>query len=207
MANTDAAFGLRPVRYYSSGKPYTGAANPYFATGATGVIAPGDPVKRASTANATAFGGYDAGFLMQCELASAGDGNPILGVCVSVLPVTRESKVYRENSTNRIIMVADDPDLVFEVQDDGDGAWAVTDVGLFANLASGTADTTLGISRWELDGSDAPDSDYSNQVLLTGYKRVPGNVAGSDYAVWEVMINLHQMTPGAIGDLGRFEHS
>lgn len=205
MANVDAAFGLRPVRYYSSGKPYTGAANPYFATGATGAIFPGDPVKMGSTANAAAFGGYEVGFLRTCELASAGDGNPILGICVAVLPVTHESKTYREDSTDRIIMVADDPDIVFQAQDDGDGSWAVTDVGLFANLASGSGDTTLGISRWELDGSDAPDADYSNQVLLVGYARIPGNVAGSDYAVWEVMINLHQMTPGAIGDLGRFE--
>ena len=204
MANNDAAFGLRPVRYFSSGKPYTGAANPYFATGATGAIFPGDPVVRTSTGNATAFGGYDPGFLPGCGLATAGDGNPMIGVCVAVQPVTRESTKYRADSTDRIIWVADDPDIVFHAQDDGDGAWAVTDVGLYANLASAAGDTNLGVSRWELDGSDAPDTDYSNQVFLLGLARIPGNEM-ADYAVWEIMINLHQMTPGPIGDAGRFE--
>jgi len=204
MANNDAAFGLRPVRYYSSGKPYTGAANAYFATGATGVIAPGDPVIATGTANTTAFGGFDPGFLPCVGLATAGDGNPITGVCVAVLPVTHSSLPYRADSTDRIIMVADDPDLVFQVQDDGDGAWAVTDIGLFANLASGTASTVYGRSTWELDGDDAPANDVSNQVFIVGMARIPGNEV-ADYAVWEVMINTHQMTPGAIGDLGRFE--
>lgn len=206
MANTDAAFGLRPVRYFSSGKPYTGAANPYFATGATGVIAPGDPVAAGGTANSAAFGGYEAGFLPTCILATAGDGNSILGVCVAVLPVTRESTTYRADSTDRIIMVADDPDLVFQAQADDDAtAWAVTDARQFANLASATADTTLGISRWELDGSDAPAADYSNQVMLLNLARTPGNEVGA-FGVWEVIINQHQMTPGVLNsDMGRVE--
>lgn len=208
MANTDSAFGLRPVRYHSSGKPYTGAANPYFATGSTGVIHRGDPVIATGNANTAAFGGYEKGFLPTCGLATAGDTNAITGVCVAVLPVTRESKVYRENSTDRIIMVADDPDLVFQVQDDGDGTLTTADIGLFANLASATGDVNVGISRWELDGSDPPANDYSNQVLLIGYARNPGNEADSDYAVWEVLINQHQLTVGPLNsNMGRFLHT
>lgn len=206
MANTDAPFGLRPVRY-KNGSPYQGQATAYFATGATGVIAPGDPVTLTGTANASAFGGYDAGFLSQVSLATAGDGNPIVGVCVAVLPVTNDSLTYRETSTDRIIMVADSPDLVFQVQadDDADSTdWSATETGLFANLASASADTTYGHSTWELDGSDNPANDYSNQVFLLQLAKIPGNAFGP-YSVWEVMINLHQHTPGAIGDLGRFE--
>lgn len=203
MANVDAAFGLRPVRY-KSGAPYQGQATAYFATGATGVIAPGDPVTLTGTANASAFGGYDAGFLSQVSLATAGDGNPIVGVCVAVLPVTHDSLTYREDSTDRIIMVADAPDLVFEVQADDDADWSATETGLFANLASATASTTYGRSKWELDGSDNPAQDYSNQVFLLQLAKKPGNQFGP-FSIWEVMINLHQHTPGAIGDLGRFE--
>jgi hypothetical protein len=206
MANNDAPFGLRPVRY-KDGSPYQGQATAYFATGATGVIAPGDPVTLTGSANTAAFGGFDAGFLSQVSLATAGDTNSMVGVCVSVLAVTRESKTYRENSTDRIIMVADSPDLVFQVQadDDADSTdWSATETGLFANLASAAADTVNGRSKWELDGSDNPDSDYSNQVYLLQLAKIPGNVFGP-FSVWEVLINLHEHTTGAINNAGRFE--
>lgn len=206
MANTDAPFGLRPVRY-ASGAPYQGQANAYFATGATGQIAPGDPVTLTGSTNTAAFGEYDAGTLQQVSLATAGDGNPIVGVCVAVLPVTRESLPYRVTSTDRMIMVADSPDLIFWVQadDDADSTdWGAATSGLFANLASATADTTYGRSQWELDGSDNPDSDYSNQVFLKGLAPIKGNEFGP-YSIWEVQINLHQYTTGAISDAGRFE--
>lgn len=206
MANTDAPFGLRPVRYFD-GRPYQGQTNAYFASGATGVIAIGDPVSLEGTTNASAFGEYQAGTLQQVQLATAGDGNPIVGVCVSVEPVTNDSTTYRANSTDRIIHVADSPDLIFWVQadDDADATdWAVTTSGLFANLASATADTTYGISQWELDGSDNPANDYSNQVFLKGLAPINGNEIGP-FAIWEVQINLHQYTTGAISDAGRFE--
>lgn len=206
MANTDAPFGLRPVRYFD-GRPYQGQSNAYFATGATGQIAPGDPVTLTGSTNASAFGRYDVGTLQQVSLATAGDGNPIVGVCVAVEPVTSDSLTYRVTSTDRVIFVADSPDLIFHVQadDDADATdWAVTTSGLFANLASATADTTYGRSQWELDGSDNPDSDYSNQVFLKGLAPIPGNELGP-FAIFEVMINLHQYTTGAISDAGRFE--
>lgn len=206
MANTDAAFGLRPVRH-ANGAPYNGAYNLYFATGATGVIAKGDPVKLGGSANTSAVLGYPIGTLPTVALADPGDGDPIVGVCVGVVAETQASLPYRADSTDRIIMVADDPNLIFEVQTDDDatsGTWGATETGLFANLINGTASTVYGQSKWELDGSDAPDSDYSNQVILIGLSKLPGNVAGP-YSIWDVQLNLHQRTPGAIGDLGRFE--
>lgn len=205
MANVDAAFGLRPVRY-ASGAPYQGQANAYYATGATGIIAPGDPVALVGTSNATAIQGYEIGMLEQVKLATAGDSENMVGVCVSVLPVTNQSLTYRADSTDRIIMVADDPNLIFQVQldDDGDSTnWAVTVSGSYANLASGTASTTYGQSVWELDGSDVPAADYSNQVYLRGLAKIPGNVVGP-FSIWEVMINLHERTNAPIGDQGRF---
>jgi hypothetical protein len=206
MANTDNAFGLKPVRYMS-GAPYQGQSNAYFATGATGQIAPGDPVTLTGSTNTASFGGHEAGTLQQVSLATAGDTNPIVGVCVSVAPVTHESLTYRVTSTDRVIYVADSPDLIFHVQadDDADSTdWSATESGLFANLASATADTAYGRSKWELDGSDNPDSDYSNQVFLKGLAPLPGNEFGP-FSIWEVQINLHQYTTGAISAAGRFE--
>lgn len=206
MANIDAPFGLRPVRYVD-GRPYQGQSNPYFMTGSTGQVAIGDPVTLTGSTNASAFGGFEIGELQQVSLATAGDGNPIVGVVVSVLPVTHQSVPYRANSTDRVVLVADSPDLIFQVQGDDDmtaANWGATESGLFANLASATADTTINRSQWELDGSDVPANDYSNQVFLKNLARIPGNAFGA-YAIWEVQINLHQYTYGAVGDVGRFE--
>jgi hypothetical protein len=198
MANTNAPFGLRPVRYLD-GRPYNGAVSFYFATGATGVIRPGDPVVESGTANTSEFQGHPPGTLPTCTIALDGDGDPITGVCVAVLPVTRDSLTYRETSTDRIIAVARGPDLVFEVQADAGGtALAVTDVGLHACLKVGTTSTL--ISDWTLDASDSPANDPSNQLKILGFGKKPKNEVGA-YAVVEVLINNHTLSN--VDDAGR----
>lgn len=191
MANPNAPFGLRPVRY-ASGAPYNGACNSYFATGASGAIYIGDPVHLNGTSNTAAVQGYDIGTLTGCAVATAGDAQTIHGVCVGVLPVTRDSTTYRATSTDRIIQVADDPNLIFEVQiDTASTDWAVTDVGSFANLLAGTGSTITGLSGMTGDTSDGPDAtDGSNQLFIVRASSRVGNAVG-EYAVWEVMINQH----------------
>ncbi len=204
MANANAPFGLRPIRY-ASGKPYNGAYREYLATGASGAIYIGDPVIHAGAANTTEIQGHPAGTLPTVSVGLDGDGDPILGVCIGVLPVTDTSTRYRVDSTDRIILVADDPDLIFVAQTGGSGTeFAGTDVGLFCCLAAAAGSTVTGMSGWYLDLADAPAADYSNQLRLERLAVTAGNAIGA-YAQWEVMINLHQLTPGAIGDLGRFE--
>lgn len=204
MANVNAPFGLKPIRY-ASGAPYNGAFNLYFATGATGAIYIGDPVVAAGSANTAevkAMGGpYAPGTLPTCTVAADGDGDPIIGVCVGVMPVTRDSTIYRENSTDRVIMVADDPNLVFVGQCDTAGTdWAVTDTGLHANLLVGTGSTTTGISGWTLDTSDVPANDPSNQLRVMRLHPAIDNEVG-EFARWEVMINNHILAN--VDDAGR----
>jgi hypothetical protein len=198
LANTNAPFGLRPVRYLD-GRPYNGAVDYYFATGATGVIRPGDPVVEAGSANTSEFQGYAPGTLPTCTIALDGDGDPITGVCVAVLPVTRDSLIYRETSTDRIIAVARGPDLVFEVQADAGGtALAATDVGLHACLKVATTATLR--SDWTLDTSDTPANDPSNQLKILGFGKGVKNEIGA-YAVVEVLINNHMLAN--VDDAGR----
>lgn len=198
MANTNAPFGMRPIRYLD-GRPYNGAVDLYFATGATGVIRPGDPVVEAGSANTSEIQGYAAGTLPTCTIGLDGDNDTLTGVCVAVLPVTRESTVYRENSTDRIIAVARGPDLIFEVQADASGtALAATDVGLHANLKVAT--TTTNRSDWTLDTSDAPADDPSNQLKILGFSKDPTKSVGA-YAVVEVLINNHMLSQ--VADAGR----
>jgi len=198
LANTNAPFGMRPVRYVD-GRPYNGAVELYFATGATGVIRPGDPVVEAGSANTSEVQGYAPGTLPTCTIALDGDADPITGVCVAVLPVTRDSLIYRETSTDRIIMVARGYDLVFEVQADAGGtALAATDVGLHAVLTAAT--TTTLRSDWTLSTSDAPANDPSNQLKILGFGKGPKNEIGA-YAVVEVLINNHMLAN--VDDAGR----
>jgi hypothetical protein len=200
MANTNAPFGMRPVRY-ASGAPYNGAFNEYFATGATGVIAVGDPVVAAGSANTTEVQGRAAGTLPTVTIALDGDNDPILGVCVGVVAVTNSSLPYREDSTDRIIQVADDPALIFQMQTDAGGtAFAATDVGLHCCAKVGTASTVYGTSTWTLDTADAPANDPSNQFRLMGLAKFPNNEIGT-YGVWEVMINNHILAN--VDDAGR----
>lgn len=201
MANVNAPFGLRPVRSLN-GAPYNGQCNFYFATGATGVIAPGDPVVMAGSANTSEFGGFQAGTLPTVTVALDGAGDPILGVCVGVQSVTRDSLPYRETSTDRIILVADDPQLIFQVQEDAGGtALAAADVGQFVVFKVGTASTVLNRSAWTIDTATAPNTTATFQALLWRLASMPGNAIGA-YAVWEVLINNHQLAN--IGDAGRF---
>lgn len=201
MANQNAPFGLRPVRTLN-GAPWNGAVNFYFATGATGVIAPGDPVVNTGTCNTSSFGGFEAGMLPTCGIASAGASNVITGVCVSALPVTRDSLPYRETSTDRIIAVADDPQLIFTVQENTGGtAFAAVDQGRFAVLAAGTASTVTGRSAWVIDTATASNTTVTFQVMLMRYWNNPANAIGAN-AVWEVMLLNHQYA--ALANAGRF---
>lgn len=202
MANVNAPFGLRPIRYVD-GRPYNGAAVACFATGASGAIFVGDPVVLAGAANTSDFAGYQPGTLPTVTAAADGDGDPIFGVCVAVLATNRDSVPYRENSTDRIIMVANGPDLVFIGQTDAAStAWAGTDVGSYANCLVGSGSTVTGKSGWTLDTTDGPDAaDPSNQLAILGLWPAPNNAIGA-YSIWEVLINNHQLAN--VSDGGRF---
>ena len=200
MANVNAPFGMRPVRF-ANGTPYNGSFNYYFATGATGVIAPGDPVIINGTSNTTEINGFAPGMLPGCQIALDGAGDPITGVCIGVLPSTNASLPYRETSTDRVIMVADHPDLVFQVQQDAGGTIATTDVGLFVVLVAATASTVYGRSKWVINAATAPATTVTYQLYLERLAPLPGNAIG-DYAIWEVTINNHQRAN--VGDAGRY---
>ena len=198
MANVNAPFGLRPLRYVD-GRPYNGAVDLYFATGATGAIRPGDPVVDSGTANTTEVNGFPPGSLPSCQIALDGSGDPIVGVCVGVLPETAASTTYRVTSTDRVIMVARGHDLIFECQSDAGGtALAATDVGQFVVLKAGTTATLQ--SDWTVDTATAPNTTAGFQAKLMGFSKNPKNEIGA-YAVVELLINNH--TLGNITDAGR----
>lgn len=184
MANVDSPFGLKPVRYLS-GAPYNGAVNYYSTvTGDATAIYIGDPVITSGTASTI------DGMIYQ-DVDQAATGDVITGVVVGVVPVTRESTIYREASTQRILMVADDPGLVFEIQEvSGGTALAANDIGLNANFVVAAGSATTGLSGVELNNATEATTNTLD-VQIVGFVNRPDNAVG-EHAKWLVRINRHQ---------------
>lgn len=200
MANSDAPFGLRPMRH-RNGAHYNGAANPYYVPSSYGTaLFIGDPVVKTGTSNTSAVGEFQPGTLPEVNKATAGDGNAITGVVVGFKSPTPEDNdnVYNPASTERIALVCDDPDVVFEIQ--ADGTLAATDVGLNAVLIyTNSGDTNTGLSGVELDTtSDVPAADASNQLTIQRFVNRGDQEIGANSVV-EVKINNHTEVHGAIG--------
>lgn len=192
MANSDAARGLMPSRYLS-GAVYTGAANKYYvpATDNTAIYV-GGLVKMAGSADADGVASVTG---------NVATGDAVVGVVVAVAPVTADSTTYRVASTERYVMVADDPNLLFEAQEDSvGGALAAANVGNTADLASFTAGSTAsGLSSMEIDSSTATASgDGTQDVLIWGLAQRPDNEIGTN-ANWLVRLNNHQFVDGVAG--------
>lgn len=192
MANADTARGLAPVAYLG-GACYTGAANKYYvpATDSTAIYI-GGLVKFAGSADADGI---------PTVTGNVATGNSVVGVVTSVEPVTADSTIYREASVGRYVYVADDPNLLFEVQEDSVGAaLAATAVGNVADLATFTAGSTVtGLSTIEIDSSTATATgDGTEDVLIVRLANRPDNAIGTN-AKWLVRLNNHAFVDGNTG--------
>jgi hypothetical protein len=199
MANTDTPRGFKPVRYVS-GQPYTGAANLYYLPASDGTAAYiGGLVKPGGSADAEG---------RMSVTGNVSTGNPVLGVIVGFDPLLgagadgRDSTTYRVASTERYVYVADDPNLLHEIQEDGEGgALAATNVGMSADLTGFTAgSTTTGLSSLEIDSSTATAAgDGTEDVLIIGFVPRADNEVGSQWGKMLVRLNNHFFVDGAAG--------
>jgi len=207
MANVDNPSGLTPVRYLN-GAPYNGQARAYYhvATDAAAIYI-GSPVSlSADGSNAAAVGGFDIGTLGMVKHAAAGGSTArIVGVCVAVDPLNgagsdgRDSTIYCAASTERVIWVADDPNIIFEIQEDNDTSdLAAADVNTNADLIATSAGSDVtGLSGWELDSSSKAVTATLDCHIISKSK-IPGNELGA-HCKWDVTINLHQYSSNNIG--------
>lgn len=191
MANPNTPRGLVP-KMHRNGAPYNGAVRKYYvpSTYDTALYV-GDPVIIV-TASA------DANGIQTVARATAGATNYVLGPMVGIvgsdgIPVTRENGIFHPASTAGYILVADDPDLLFEIQEDGvGGAMAAGAAGRNADLIAGTAPNAAGFSGWMLD-SNTVATGNTLQLRIVGPSERVDNVIAEDYAKWLVAINLHVM--------------
>lgn len=201
MANQDRASGLSPVGYLN-GAPWTGGGRVYCIpdTDDTNAYAIGDPVVIA--------GSSDAQGIATITLATAGTANPVLGAIISGagslkygeqygVPADTPILIPAVKSRNYYVLVADDPNTIFEIQEEDPGtAFTAAEVGLNANLSSGTNNGF--VSGWEIDTA-SPAVTATLQLRLLGLsRRIPDNTFG-DWAKWLVFINNHMYRIGQVG--------
>lgn len=166
------SYGLRPVRY-KSGAPYNGACNTYFvpASDSTALFV-GDPVLIAGSADANGV----------ATVGRAAAGARITGIVVGFQPLTTAGVTelgYRAASTACYVLVADDPELLFEAREDAvGGALAAVDVGLNVDLIAANGSTATRKSGYLLDSSTKVTT--AAQVRIVGFSQRVNNVIGSN---------------------------
>lgn len=202
MANTSRINGFRPVKHVN-GSPYNGQANLYYVASAGDEILVGDPVKLAGSADANGIPSVDL----------AGTTDVCCGVVVGIMhskfdpagKMTTGSTALDIPAMAQIavgaagyVMVADSPDVVFEVET-SNGTAALADVGLNVSPALGARTAATVTSPATIDmGTEATTSTLMFKIL--GASRKVGNEAGAASAKMLVMFNAHQF--GSVGTTG-----
>ena len=174
MANKDAPQGARPLRHLTGGNAFR--MNPHTVdSGNSTAIFIGDFVMLEADGN----------------VAPATAGARILGVCGAVAgDYDNLSRRYLPASTAGTIMVYDDPNIVFAIQEDSVGSTlALADRGLRADHIAGTGSTTTSISGHEIDSSDAATNDGGLRLIKIVDRA--DNAIGAN-AEWEVHIAQHE---------------
>lgn len=199
MANANAPFGLRPVRYLN-GAPWNGQVSRYLipATDSTAMFI-GDPVTLAGDAGASGSfvnGIYTGGMpTVSIGLAGATCIGAIVGFEVNPSGL---DAIHRAASVARVALVADDPNIVFHVQEINSGtAWTSAEVGNNANFVSATGSTVTGYSAYVGDNATETTTSTLNLKLL---RLAP--IETNDYglaAIWEVLLNNHAFRTGITG--------
>jgi hypothetical protein len=189
MANTNVASGLRPV-CMADGSPYNGATTLAHALSSYATaLAIGDPVKWSGTADAAGVPG----------VTRSAAGETISGVVVGFQDATSMLAGIGAASTTRYLLLACGQDILFEVQEDGDGgAIAAADIGLNANLIAATASTYTKRSGYMLDTS-TKNTTATLQVRIKRLAQRPDNEIGTN-AKLLVTLNHTTETPGTASD-------
>lgn len=195
MANANRPSGFTPVGYLN-GAPWTGKARLYSIAANYGTaLYIGDPVISSGTADANGVPG----------IAIANTTGAVRGVIVGLSKyegmVGNPSNLditYRPASDPAVwyAMVADDPNIIFEVQEESNGTQlAATEIGLNTISKSGAGNGY--VSGWMIPSATGatPNTTATLQLRLLGLARKPNNAFGA-YAKHLVQFNVHELAHG-----------
>jgi len=196
MANRDMPKGGVPVKHLN-GNPYNGKYNVYYKDAAENFFI-GSPVKLEGSADPT-------GMYPTVTLAAATEV-PLVGFVVgfSTSPyITADpadlDRVYSISTEDVYVAVCDDPNVIFEMQEDTGTTLTIADVGMNCSMTSESGSTVTGNSSVEIDGSEVATTSTLG-IRLLRYVNREDNAVGA-HAKWEVMINKHAYGHG-LGCIG-----
>lgn len=193
MANSDLPRGAIPVKH-RNGAPFTGPLTMLYVPSSYGTaIFRGDPIILVTDSS-------DANGIQAVNVASAGGGAYISGFCVGPatggdppIPVLQDDAQYHKASTEGYIYACLDPEVLFEIQEDGvGGAMGVGAVGRNADLIAGTGSTATGYSGWELDSNTLDTTATLQMRIVEAVARVDNDPTLTN-AKWLASINLHAL--------------
>jgi hypothetical protein len=195
MANANIPRGLIPYRKFDEGYVTGGVGIYYVPSSYATALYIGDPVDIVSGSN-------DSIGTPAVQLASS--GSPILGVMVgivdggpegAIITVTQGLPVYHPASTAQYIAVMEDPNALYEIQDDASSQarapnlWA----GRNANLVSGSGSTVTGYSGWQLQASSVATTNTLDLKIIRPLQQVDNTIGSSANtnmnAKWLVKLN------------------
>jgi len=193
MANISRVNGFKPVKHFT-GAPYNGQANIYeVSVSETVPVFVGDLVVRSTNASTT-------GLVTVKSLSAAATANDVvagvvLGSVVGVInskldpvdgtmtagSIALDTPQYSPATTKSFILVADAPDLIYEVQ--STASYALADIGLNADvgvLAAAGNGLVTGTSGMYVNAT-TPTASATRPVHVVGYVKRPDNEAPGAY--------------------------
>lgn len=187
MANPTSGFGFVPVGHVNGSGSFTGMVNRYYipSSDATALFL-GDPV--------VITGDFHTDGTPIISVATVGTGvttDKITGAIVGFEPnVAMPAQKHRLASTAMYVLVNDDPGTIFKCR--GDGAYATTDQGSTCQIASGSGNTTTGISGYVLDSSEIAQT-ATDQLVILGVIDDPtdSDISTALNVVYTVRFNMH----------------
>lgn len=200
MANTDRARGLIPVQH-ANGSPWNGKVHMYLVTD-TNAMYIGDVVKHSGTSGAAGsfvFGQDVEGMpvIARCTDGTGTTDTP-LGVVVGFLPLqpVQDVNYKAADGTDRIALVCDDNDVIFEVQEDAATTpIAAASIGLNVMFSTTAGSTVTGTSGMEIISTQVATTTTHPLRIVGLSKRVDNNLntggAGTDNAKFLVRFNQH----------------
>lgn len=182
MANANAPKGFIPYSYIW-GAPYSGSFSVYYVPSsyATALYV-GDPVKIIS-------GSDDNYGTPAVNLAATGD--TVLGAVVGIvqggdpgnmIAVTRDQPLYHPASTAQYLAIADDPNLLFMIQDDASSQATAPNLwsGKNANFAAGSGGSTVtGYSSYQLNASTVATTNTLDLKIVRALQQADNTIGTS----------------------------
>jgi hypothetical protein len=175
-----------------SGAPYSGAIRVYYVPSNNGTaLYIGDPL-------ITVTNSSDGNGVQTVAIATAGTTSPVLGAFQGItnnagqttITLQQTQTPYLAANQAAYVMVSDDPDLLYVVQEDGSAAGAMVSgaSGRNASLLSGSGNAYSGQSGWTMQTASLSTSQLQLRIIQLLQSPLSDNAVGQ-YARWLVKIN------------------